>query len=226
METYTYIIMDYFKNCLYINLESREDRLTHVTEQMQLMGIEGERFNAIKTTNGCVGCSMSHLKCLEIAKERDYEYVFICEDDITFLNPTLLKANLEKFINENIHWDVIIIGGNNCPPYKPIGDFAIQTGNCQTTTGYIVKKHYYDTLMSNFRESVSNLIKDPNNKREFALDIYWKRLQQTDKWFMIVPITVVQLEGYSDIENRVTNYNGMMLDLEKKWLTQRQMRSY
>jgi len=214
--------MNYLNNCLFINLEKRKDRLEHVTTQLEKMNINGERFNAVETKDGAIGCTMSHIKCLELAKERDYEHVFICEDDITFLNPDLLKTNLQRFIDMHINWDVIIIGGNNCPPYQTIEDFAIKIGNCQTTTGYIVKKHYLDTLITNFRESATNLIKDPQNKRMFALDVYWKRLQQIHQWYMIVPITVIQVESYSDIENRVTDYKGLMLDLEKKWIFQRQ----
>jgi len=75
-----------------------------------------------------------------------------------------------------------------------------------------------DTLISNFRESAANLINNPGNKQMYALDIYWKRLQQMHNWFMITPITVIQVQSYSDIENRVTDYKGLMLDLEKKWI--------
>lgn len=211
------------EHCLYINLTDRSDRLTHLLPQLKKMGICGERFSAIKTTSGAVGCTMSHLKCLKIAKERNYPHVFICEDDITFLNPTLLKENLQKFVNYNIHWDVIILGGNNCPPYQCIGDFSIKVSNCQTTTGYIVNHHYYDTLISNFNESVRNLLNNTENKREFAIDMHWKKLQQRDFWFMIVPPTVTQYEDYSDIEGKCVNYTYLMTDLDKKWLFNRDL---
>ena len=48
--------------------------------------------------------------------------------------------------------------------------------------------------------------------------MYWKRLQVTDNWFLITPLTVVQREGYSNIEKRHTNYIKMMLDLDKPYL--------
>ena len=56
----------------------------------------------------------------------------------------------------------------------------------------------------------------------YALDIYWKRLQIQDYWFMIIPATVTQYESYSDIEEKVVNYDGLMLDLDKPWLMERQ----
>jgi hypothetical protein len=60
---------------------------------------------------------------------------------------------------------------------------------------------------------------NPENKREFAIDIYWKRLQGADRWYIVLPLTVHQLEGYSDIEDRDTNYRDLMLDMDKTWLT-------
>lgn len=210
--------MDLFENTLFINLESRPDRLDHAVTEFKKMGISVERVNAVKMKNGAVGCTMSHIKCIELAKQRDYEQVFICEDDITFTNCELLKKQLEKFANdENIMWDMLIIGGNNVPPYNQVEEYVARVFYCQTTTGYIVKKHYYNTLLSNFKESAQNLMRFPDRKKEFALDIYWKRLQIQDFWYMITPPTVTQYESYSDIEEKEVNYDFVMLDMEKKW---------
>jgi GR25 family glycosyltransferase involved in LPS biosynthesis len=165
---------------------------------------------------------MSHIKCLELAKERNYETVFICEDDIAFLNPQVLLDSLQKFYeNTSIQWDVLLIGGNNVPPYEKTTDYCIRVSNCQTTTGYIVKNSYYDVLIQNFRESVQGLLKNPNNKQQYALDMYWKQLQRINRWYMLFPFTVVQCESYSDIEERVVDYRGLMLDADKQWLFMR-----
>lgn len=213
--------MELLKHTLFINLESRKDRLEHVQKEFEKLGIEGERINAKKMANGALGCTFSHILCLQTAKERNYEHVFICEDDITFLNPELFKENLEKFQkNCDFIWNMIVVGGNNVPPYQKLSDYHIRIFQCQTTTGYIVHKNYYDTLISNFKESATNLMKT-NNKKQFALDIYWKRLQMQDYWFMIIPATVSQYESYSDIEEQVVNYDGLMLDLDKEWLVEK-----
>ena len=215
--------MDLFKNTLFINLEQRTDRLEHALAEFKKMRIDAERVNAVKTKLGAVGCTLSHIRCLELAKQRDYEYVFICEDDITFTQPFVLKKHLEIFAaHGDLQWDVCIIGGNNVPPYEQINEFFVRVHNCQTTTGYIVKKHYYDVLISNFKESAKNLMREPNNKQTYALDMYWKRLQQKDRWFMITPPTVTQYENYSDIEERNVNYDFLMLDMNKEWLFRRQ----
>ena len=212
------------KNAFYINLESRTDRKIHVEKQLQKVGIVAERFNAIKLPNGALGCSMSHLKCLEIAKQNDWESVLIIEDDIKFLNPTLFVSQLNKFFELHNDWDVVLIAGNNVTPYEKIDDTCVKVTRCQTTTGYIVKKHYYNTLIDNIRNSINNLIKDPTNGFLYAIDKYWFALQQKHNWYLIIPLTVTQREDYSDIEKRSTNYTYLMTDLNKEWLVNKNIK--
>lgn len=214
------------KNILYINLDNRPDRRLHVEKQLESVGMNGTRFSAIKMENGRVGCSMSHLKCLQTAKANNWDHVFICEDDITFTKPELFKQQLNKFLTtENSavnNWDVCIVGGNNLPPFQQIDDYCIRVSHCQTTTGYIVKGHYFDKLIDNYREGISRLIREPEKHVMFAIDKHWLQLQKQDRWFLITPATVIQLEDYSDIEKRVVNYNWHMLDLEKREFLERQ----
>ena len=215
--------MELFKHTLFINLEHRSDRLEHVKEELKKIGVEGERVNAVKLAQGAIGCTMSHIKCIELAKTRNWPHVFICEDDITFTNPSLFLENIKKFHeNKDIIWDVLIIGGNNVPPYQKVQPYCARVLNCQTTTGYIVKSDFYDVLIDNFKEGVQKLMKNPANKREFAIDMYWKRLQMQYYWYMIMPATVTQYENYSDIEDRNMSYDRLLLDTDKEWYTKKQ----
>jgi GR25 family glycosyltransferase involved in LPS biosynthesis len=216
------------EHTLVINLDTRIDRLVHAKKELASIGVLApERFPAIKNKHGAIGCSLSHIKCLEIAKSREWEYVFICEDDITFTNPQLFRHSLDRFQEnserDGIMWDLLLIGGNNCPPYNRIHnvDYCVQISNCQSTIGYVVRKSYYDTLISNFREGVMQLMRDPENKPNYAIDMYWKRLQIYGRWYLIVPLTVTQMRDYSDVEQREVNYDHLMLDLDKDWLMSR-----
>ena len=207
------------KHSFYINLESRQDRRVHVEEQLKSVGIQSNRFNAIKLPNGALGCSISHLKCLEIAKENNWDHILIVEDDIKFLNSGLFISQFNRFLYLHSDWDVVLIAGNNLPPHTIIDDTCAKVTQCQTTTGYIVKSHYYDTLIDNIRRGITNLIKEPNKHVLYAIDKYWFKLQQKDNWFLIIPLTVTQREDYSDLEKRQTNYTRVMTDLNKEWLT-------
>ena len=208
------------KHAFYINLKSRPDRKKHVEEQFKIIRIQANRFNAIKLANGALGCSMSHLRCIEIAKENDWDHVLIVEDDIKFLNPLLFISQINKFFNLHSEWDVVLIAGNNVPPHEIIDDTCVKVTHCQTTTGYIVKKHYYNTLIENIRNGITNLIKEPTQHNLYAIDKYWFKLQQTNNWYLITPLSVIQREDYRDIEKRPTNYSRLMTDLNKEWLVQ------
>jgi GR25 family glycosyltransferase involved in LPS biosynthesis len=224
--------MDLLKNTLYINLENREDRKFHVIAQLRSIGcLSPERFHAVQTKDGAVGCSLSHIKCLELAKTRGWEYVCIIEDDFKCIDPVKFRKSLADFQehaeNDGLQWDVLLLGGNNCPPYfvpkteegKEI-DYCVQVSYCISTVAYVVRQSYYDTLIQNYRDGVSKLMRDPTNKREYAIDMYRKPLQASGRWFLLVPLTITQLACYSDIEKREMSYDHLMLDMEKAWLFQ------
>ena len=109
--------MDRIKHTFYINLESRPDRRQHVEQQLSLVGIKNaERFNAIRLPNGAIGCSMSHLKCLETALANDWEHILIVEDDILFLQPEYFVTQFNKFLElHQTNFDVLLIGGGIIP---------------------------------------------------------------------------------------------------------------
>ncbi len=203
------------KNVLYINLESRTDRKEQVEQQLNIIGVKGERFNAIRLANGAIGCSMSHLKCLEIAKERGWDHVLIVEDDIQFLDPSLFVKQFNSFLNSGREYDVVLLAGNNVPPYQTIDDTCVKVSSCQTTTGYMVQRHYLDTLIHNVKTGINMLMRNPERPNLFAIDQYWFELQRKHNWFLIIPLTVTQRVGYRDIEKRHTNYNHLMTDLNK-----------
>ena len=207
------------QHAFYINLEHRTDRKEQIENELSIMGINAKRFNAVCTTNGAIGCTMSHLKLLEKAISENYSHLLILEDDIQFLEPEIFKNNFNKFLelHEN-NWDVIIFSGNNVPPYIPIDETCIRVTRCQTTTGYLVNGHYLRILRDNIKEGLEKLIKNPSMHYYFAIDKYWFCLQQCDKWYLIIPLTVIQRESYSDIEKKITNYKTVMTDIDKKWL--------
>jgi glycosyl transferase family 25 len=205
------------KNVFYINLEHRKDRKEHIETELPKLGITGERFNAIRMENGAVGCSMSHLKILQNAVTQNMDHVLILEDDITFLDPELFITQFDTFLSRfKTNWDVILLAGNNMPPHHQIDDTCIKVTSCQTTTGYLVNGHYIKILMENVKMGLHQLLRAPERHLEYAIDMFWKRLQSTDRWFLITPPTVIQCDGYSDIEKKMTNYSKPMLDLEKR----------
>ncbi len=97
---------------------------------------------------------------------------------------------------------------------------------CTTTSGYIVKRHYYETLLNNFKESVEvmkNELKQhiqnceqqniPVRKLKncSAIDRYWFPLQRRDTFYITNPVIGKQSCGYSD-NNCSHEYQKMMME--------------
>jgi glycosyl transferase family 25 len=209
------------KNIFYINLENRVDRKIHFEKQMLLLGLNATRFNAIKHEYGAIGCSMSHLALLKHAKEQNLDHILSMEDDIMFLNPRLFINSLNHFLRVNKDFDVLMIAGNNMGDYNILSRFFIKITKCHTTTGYLVKKHYYDKIIFNYEEGINKLMNNINFVNKYAVDQYWQKLQLQDKWYLLTPLTVTQKPDYSDIDKRYIDYNHLMLNLNRSKLTKK-----
>uniref|UniRef100_A0A6C0HSU4 Glycosyl transferase family 25 domain-containing protein n=1 Tax=viral metagenome TaxID=1070528 RepID=A0A6C0HSU4_9ZZZZ len=214
--------MELFEHTFFINLEERTDRLENIENELKKMGIKGERINAVKSKQGAIGCTLSHIRAIETAKQRNYPYVCIMEDDIEFRNIELFQIQLKKFVeNTEIQWDVLLLAANVVPPYQTVGDYCARVYNGQTTTGYIVKKEMYDVLLENFKESAKLQMQNPilaGTYNPNAIDLHWKKLQPQYFWWIITPLTITQYENHSNVEGNVKNYDHLMLDMNKEWL--------
>ena len=196
------------KNILYINLEERQDRKKHIEEELIKINLKGERFNAIKHQKAALGCTLSHIECLEIAVKNNYDHILVFEDDVLFLNPELFIIQFNKFVKTNNDWDVIFLGGNNVAPYKEINETSIKVNKCQCAMAYLIKgQPYIKKVLDNFKESIT---------AGYPVDLYWWELQQKDNWYLIIPLSVVQREDYSDIEKKNVNYINQMLEIKYK----------
>ena len=93
-------------NILYINLEKRIDRKKHIEEQLQILKWKGQRFNAYTDPiYSARGCAKSHVGCLELAKEKNWNHILVLEDDVKFTNPELFLIQLNKnFYEKSIYY--------------------------------------------------------------------------------------------------------------------------
>ena len=193
----------------YINLDNRDDKRTHVEQQLDKMGWKYSRFPAIEKADGRLGCSMSHLKITTMAREMDLPYVCVVEDDILFTDPEFYKRQLKKYLSSDPEFDVLMLAGNT-KKIEKISENIARVYRSHCTIGYIVKRHYYDSLISNFESGISGLSKTFDS--QFCVDVHWWSLQEKDNWFMIIPRTVSHLPGYSDVDKREVDHDHVLLD--------------
>lgn len=193
----------------YINLDHRTDRNEHILKLLNEIGIDlsiVKRISAIfNPNNGALGCSLSHIKVLEEFISSKYETCLIIEDDLDIYNPSNFKDDINKIFINNIDFDIIQISANILKSSDSNYDFLCKIEDSQTTSGYIVNRKFANTLLENFKESANSMV-TYNKQHNNCLDIYWKKLQPISKWFCFNPKLGFQLDGYSDIEKRNTNY--------------------
>jgi glycosyl transferase family 25 len=196
----------------WINLDERQDRQREMQEEMKLFPTTCtfERISAIKHSPGCIGCSLSHIKVLETAIERDLPYVCIVEDDMQAVDPKNIQSQINavhEYIAANDGWNVIILGAfPKNKIYQRKNEHMIIAKNMQTTVGYIVNNKYYNKLLTNYKEGVAQL-QATNMPQKYALDQYWKELQEIDEWLCVYPYAIKQRPSYSSIEDAHINYD-------------------
>lgn len=196
----------------YINLKKRTEKNKHTIDQLKRFGIsKPNRFEAITHEIGIVGCVKSHIKCIEIAKEKDYPFVCIFEDDVIFRNIKTCRTMINKYIDYD--YDVLYIGCRVLDnKYEFITDELININSAYCNHAYIVKSHYYDTILKNFYEGMKLKIQagvDAHNNRmseEYNIDVYCNILQSVDKWYTFYPNFASQKNGYSDNFNQEINF--------------------
>lgn len=201
----------------YINLQSRPDKRANVEKQLKSIGIEHpNRFDAIHDTFGPLGATKSHCEVVKMARARGWPHVCVFEDDVMFLDPSWLQKQLAETMDRLTKWDVLLLGGNNYPPYERIDKHLVKVTNLQVSIAYIVHADHYDTFISHLEEGIQ-LLQQTRRSELYIIDMWWKILQKQFNYYLITPLTVTQDGGYSNNANQYVNrqvYDNCMLDLK------------
>jgi glycosyl transferase family 25 len=198
---------------LYINLKHREDRNSHILNEIRKMNIDASkihRIDAVMKDIGALGCGYSHIKALQYAIQHpEWETVLILEDDFTFKDISIQDSihTLLNYASYSKAFDIGLLAHNHeTVIYKNTSvDCIKRITFAQTTSAYIIKKHYISTLLTNFMEAMGSMYVN-GKKHENCIDVHWSYLMCRDYWFCIAPSIGYQCESYSDIEYRMVNY--------------------
>jgi GR25 family glycosyltransferase involved in LPS biosynthesis len=144
---------------------------------------------------------------LQIALERNYDYVLILEDDFTFLvSQEELEKQLHDFFSLNMKFDVCMLSYNMIRSEEITGvNIVNKVIEAQTASGYIVSHHYYDTLINILKQSIP-LLFTTREHWNYANDQIWKILQRKDNWVYFRTRIGKQRAGYSDNSNSWCDY--------------------
>ena len=196
----------------YINLDHRIDRNNSIINELNRINFPKnkiKRISAIKHERGEIGCSQSHIKILKEFINSDYNNCIILEDDFVFhRSENTIKNLFNQLFNNKIDYDIVMLSGNILKHRNTDRVFLNKVDNGQTTSGYLLSKKFAQKLLDNFIEG-EELLRNHNRNYYsiYAIDQYWKKLQENSNWYIFKPTLGKQGESYSDIERVVTNYN-------------------
>ena len=190
---------------VYINLDRRPDRKTEIESELKKVGLKNfERFAAIADDNGAIGCCKSHLAVLKQAKERKYKNILVLEDDFEFLvDKDVFFSEIEKL--STVQFDACLLAYNTPNLYDSDHAFLYKIHDAQTTSGYIVQAHYYDTLINCWEEALKKF-EETGDEAQYTCDQSWKVLQAKDKWYCFKTRIGKQRKSYSDIQKGTIDY--------------------
>jgi GR25 family glycosyltransferase involved in LPS biosynthesis len=197
--------MENISHIVYINLDHRTERRTEIEQELDRMDLSAERFSAIRTKPGIIGCTQSHLAVLQLAKERGWDHVLILEDDFMFIvDKEVVNTQLNAFFDLKIPYDVLMVS-HGIIKSEPFNDIVCRAVDVQTASGYLVHSRFYDTLIQTLSESLPLLISTGYHWL-YANDQYWKRHQPTSQWFCMNVRIGKQRSGYSDNAEAFVDY--------------------
>jgi len=204
-------LKELFPLMFFINLDSRVDRLNQAKSEFKKLKISPERISGKLFTgtdnpsaNGIMGCTLSHLECLKLARERG-QNVLIFEDDIKFVND--YKRTIELACNEieDYEWDMFYLGANILKPFYQVSQHLARLTHGQSTHAYGVNVKFIDTLINTIPENTI-----------YPLDlIYSNYVIPSRECYIVAPkMVAVQRDSFSDIERTTANYESY---LEKRY---------
>jgi len=175
-----------------INLKHRYDRKESIINEMKkLPHIKYEFVEGVISNPSWLGCTLSHKKCIQLAKDNNLDNVLVLEDDAIFTDNCIeiLEKSLEQLKGE---YNMLFLGANLQNKADSISNNILKLNGAFAAHAYIVNSNFYDTIL--------NL---PNN----VIDVSYNRLMAEYNLFMCNPIIAYQTPSYSDLEDGFRDYN-------------------
>jgi glycosyl transferase family 25 len=208
-------INEFFEKAYCINLNRRPDRWLTSSEIFKKNNINVERFTA-KDGNEInlpspykfeLAGSISHLNLIKKAKQLNLSNVLIFEDDVEFIDD-IQKQFSEKIKNVPDDWDMIYFGGNHIVEPLEINDGVYKIYWTYALQMYAVNSKFFDDLISFLETKITQTLNNDNPLQpSVAADYFMAQLHESKNCYVIKPHFTWQRENFSDIQEKITNYN-------------------
>lgn len=199
-------INDFFDKIYCINLDRRTDRWESCIKEFKKNNMTVERTSAVDgkdiqskndwMTGPRIGCCKSHVDILKKMIENNWKKILILEDDIEFID------NFREIFCEKIayvpNYDILYLCGNNPKNIKTINEYVAKTTSVLSTGAYAVSINFAQNIIPKIEEFT-----DP-------IDCIYAQNTPNYKCYIFKPYLSTQKKGFSDIENRVTDYSAVI----------------
>ena len=213
-----------------INLDEDTERYERTCQNLISSGFQKSHFirvAGIKEKFGMIGCAMSHVKALEIAKSHtSISHFIILEDDFNFsLSKNTITMILRNLCKLDLPWNVWQLYASRAISRKmgvlnfnqnlQIDLLKIIASDC--CAAYLVKREFLNTLQDSFSKGLKVFEANKNyyinkslflmHREKYSTDQVWKELQGLGN-FIGVDCEVGRLrETYSHLKKQVRKYS-------------------
>jgi glycosyl transferase family 25 len=204
-------LFDRFDKVYCVNLKHREDRKINILNECKKYDLGEfkffEAFNGnkiphnYKISNGNVGLIMSNIEIIKEAKNNNYKNILVIEDDCYFTDEI---QNIDSYMNQLPNdWDMFYLGGNHnecagTPPPIKINEKIVKLHHTFTTHFVVINSSIYDILLEKL-----SLFDNP-------IDVIYCDIQKIHNVYCTSETIAKQINGYSNIENRVVDYHWLI----------------
>lgn len=191
-----------------VNCAHRPDRWAHAQAEIARLGWTSvQRFEGIAglidhegRNSGNMGCTASHRALLDLQIANAWPRMAVLEDDFSVIYSDFAER-WERFERElPPTWDMLYLGaGYGEPPMARVSPHVIRAGRLLTTSSYGI------TLAQAKRMA-------PSISGVGPIDSLYGGFHRECETYIISPRCVVQMPGYSDLQERDSGNSMSMLD--------------
>lgn len=208
-----------------LNLDHRTDRWADACANYEAHGLAPaavHRFSGFAEPSfGALGCARSHVAALSHFLTHDRQpYALVMEDDFDFVRPFGDVVEVfNQLARHRIEWDTLLLMGTQVLA-GPVNEFGVaRVIEAQSAAAYLFSRAYAVELLACFSASLPAMerLSAPGLQAfavsRLAVDQAWKALQRRDRWYILQPSVGHQRPSWSDIEQRMVDYDALTYGL-------------
>lgn len=209
-----------------INLDKRKDRWEDIQKNFKPYPFFLQRFSAISHTRGWIGCGLSHMRIVQMAKEANMPYVLLLEDDCYPTYHMKYWNDIKHWLHTNKDtWD-LFLGGNCYYYYLSMFEKSSDSIKPVCKLNQSIDLYYTKLMCTQFlyiNSTAYNKYLEWEVEQESPIDMWPDKVGL--RTISCVPFIAIQENNHSDIRGYEYNYNKVFKNSEKRMKVNRNTRS-